>query len=281
MSDSTIAVLGTGIMGAPMARNLDAAGFDVRVFNRTREKAEGLGATVCDSAAEAAQDADFVLTMLSAAEAVEEVITGVRGADGAIWIQASTVGAEGCERLAGLASGRGLTYVDAPVLGTKEPAEQGELLVLASGPDDALERCAPVFDTIGAKTFRLGDTGAGSAMKLVVNTWLLALVEGLAESVALAEGLGADPARFLEIIDGGPLFAPYAKLKGTAMIEDSLEPSFTLELAAKDADLVRRAGEDAGLSLPLVRAVAEQMARGVEAGHGDQDMAATVRTARG
>jgi 3-hydroxyisobutyrate dehydrogenase len=279
----TIAVLGTGTMGAPMVRNLVAAGLDVRAWNRTRERAEGLGAQVGDDPASTVRGARFVMTVLSAGDAVEAVARDMLAAmdDGAIWIQSSTVGMEATDTLIGLAADAGVPFVDAPVLGTKQPAEDGKLSVLASGPDDALDACEPVFGAIGAKTFRLGEAGAGTRAKLVVNTWLLALVEGLAETVALAERLGTDPQTFLEIIDGGPLFAPYAKLKGAAMISGDLDPSFSLELAAKDAGLVERAAAEAGLDLPLVRAVAAQLARGVQDGHGEQDMAATVHTARG
>jgi 3-hydroxyisobutyrate dehydrogenase len=118
-------------------------------------------------------------------------------------------------------------------------------------------------------------------MKLVVNSWLLALVEGLAESITLAEGIGVDPARFLDVIDGGPMGPPYAKLKGTMMIDESYEPAFAIAMAAKDARLVTEAAHGAGLDLPLPRLVGEQMARVVEAGHGDEDMAAVVRACRG
>jgi 3-hydroxyisobutyrate dehydrogenase len=284
---TTIAVLGTGIMGAPIARNLAAAGFDVRAWNRTRARAEPLaadGVAVFDEAAEAVAGAEIVITMLSDGDAVSETMTGEGALEAmdaaALWIQASTVGVDAARDLMDMAAGRDITIVDAPVLGTRQPAEQGELIVLASGPDEARVRCAPVFDVIGKKTVWLGEAGAGSRMKLVVNAWLLALVEGLAESIALAEGIGADPRTFLEIIDGGPMGPPYAKLKGTAMIEESFDPAFTLALAAKDARLVAAAALDAGLDLPLPGLVAERMQRVIDAGHGDEDMAATVRAAR-
>jgi 3-hydroxyisobutyrate dehydrogenase len=181
-----------------------------------------------------------------------------------------------------MADGAGVAFVDAPVSGTKQPAEQGALVVLASGPPAARERCAPVFDAVGAKTVELGDEpGAATRMKLVLNAWLVALVEGLAESIQLAEGLGVDPAAFLEIIDGGPLGPPYAKLKGTMMIERSYEPSFALRWALKDASLVEEAARDAGLDLPLARTIAARMQEAVDAGHGDDDMAATVEAGRG
>jgi 3-hydroxyisobutyrate dehydrogenase len=254
-------------MGAPMARNLAGAGHEVRAWNRTREKAEGLGAEVAGSPAEAVDGAEVVITMLADGPTVARVMEGVTLGDGQIWWQASTVGLEWAKRL-------GDSYVDGPVLGTRQPAEQGALTVLASGP--RRDGLADVFEPVSAKVVDLGDeVGAGTRMKLVANAWVLALVEGLAETVALAEGLGADPRKFLEIIDGGPLFAPYAKLKGEAMIERSFEPSFPLALAAKDAGLMVEAAKQAGLDLPLPGLIRDQMGKAVEAGHGDRDMAAT------
>ena len=279
-----VAVLGTGIMGAPMARNMAAAGLEVRAWNRSRERAEPLaaaGAAVAGSPAEAVRDADVVVTMLSDGAAVEAVVADLRFPDGAVWAQMSTVGIDATERLAARAAEAGVPIVDAPVLGTKAPAEQGQLTVIAAGPAGARERCAPVFDAVGARTVALGDEpGAATRMKLVLNAWLLALVEGLSESVALAEGLGVDPAAFLEIIDGGPLGPPYAKMKGTMMIERSYEPSFSLGLAAKDARLALEAAESGGLELPALRAILGQLEKAVERGHGDDDMAAAVEASR-
>jgi 3-hydroxyisobutyrate dehydrogenase len=279
-----VAVLGTGIMGAPMARNIAAAGHEVRAWNRTRERAEPLaqhGATVAGTPAEAVDGADVVVTMLSDGAAVEAVVADLPFPDGSVWAQMSTVGVEAIERLSARAAEAGVPIVDAPVLGTRAPAEQGQLTVIAAGPPDARERCAPVFDAVGARTVVLGDEpGAATRMKLVLNAWLLALVEGLAESVALAERLGVEPARFLEIIDGGPLGPPYAKMKGTMMIERSYEPSFSLGLAAKDARLALEAAEAQGLELPALRAIRAQLEKAVEQGHGDEDMAAAVEASR-
>jgi 3-hydroxyisobutyrate dehydrogenase len=267
-----------------MARNLAGAGLEVRAHNRTRERAEPLaehGVTVAGSPAEAVEGADVVVTMLSDGAAVEAVTGGLAFGEGSVWAQMSTVGLEATERLAARAAEAGAAFVDAPVLGTKAPAEQGKLIVLAAGRPEARERCAPVFDAVGAKTVALGDEpGAGTRMKLVLNTWLLALVEGLAESVALAERLGVDPAAFLEIIDGGPLGPPYAKMKGTMMIERSYEPSFPLALAAKDAGLALDAAAASGLELPALRAIRAQLEKAVEQGHGDADMAAAVEASR-
>jgi 3-hydroxyisobutyrate dehydrogenase len=187
----------------------------------------------------------------------------------------STIGIEGTERAAALAGGTGATFVDAPVLGTKAPAEQGTLTVLASGPGSAEAPARPVFDAVGARTLWLGEAGAGTRLKLVVNTWVLSVVESLAEVVGLAEALAVDPARFLDAIDGGALDLPYAQTKGKAMLERDFPPSFTLALARKDADLVRAAAERHGAEVPVIDAVARQMGRAIDLGHGDEDMAAT------
>jgi 3-hydroxyisobutyrate dehydrogenase len=192
---------------------------------------------------------------------------------GATWLQMSTIGIEGTERCATLADRHGLVLVDAPVVGTKKPAEEGKLTVLASGPDQARERCEPIFEAIGQKTVWLGEAGAGTRMKLVVNSWLLSLVEGLAETIAFAEGIDIDPAEFLETISGSPVDNPYAQMKGQMMIERSFEPSFKLELAAKDARLVLEAMERHDLELPMLEAIRSQLEEASRE-HGDKDMAA-------
>jgi 3-hydroxyisobutyrate dehydrogenase len=276
-----IALLGTGVMGAPMARNLAAAGHDVRAWNRTREKAEPLaadGITVVGDVLSAVAGADVAITMLADASAVEAVADPLLAAldEDAVWWQASTIGVEAIEGLAV----RTTQLVDAPVLGTKQPAEQGNLIVLAAGR--LRDRCGPAFEPVASRVVDLGDEiGAGTRMKLVVNTWLLALTEGLAESVLLAEGLGVDPATFLDVIDGGPMGPPYAKLKGTMMIERAYDPSFALGLARKDAELVAAAAQAAGLDLPLPRLISDRQAAAIDAGHGDDDMAAIVEAGRG
>jgi len=262
-----LALLGAGAMGAPMGRNLLAAGHELRVWNRTRERAEAIaGATVCATPAQACDGAEVVVTMLADAPAVEQAMDGVE-LDGAVWAQMSTIGVEATERLA-----RG-AFVDAPVLGSTPAAEQGTLTVLASGPFD---RCRAVFDAVGT-TVDLGpEPGAGQRMKLVLNHWVIALVEGLAETVLLAERLGVDPQRFLDIIDGGAMGPPYAKLKGTNMVERRYEPNFSLKLARKDAELIAAAAAD----LPLARLISERMGAAIERGHADEDFSAVVEAGR-
>lgn len=281
----TVAVLGAGIMGAAMARNLLKAGVEVRVWNRSREKAEPLaadGATVAQSPAEATEGADFLVTMLADADAIEASVGGALAklsANG-VWLQMSTVGEEGNARLARLADEQGVAYVDAPILGTRQPAEAGQLIVLASGPEEVREKCAPVFGAVGSKTVWLGEAGAGSRLKLVVNNWIVGLLGVLAETVALARATGVDPAKFLEIIEGGPLGAPYAQIKGAMMIEEDFPTSFSAKLARKDTGLVLDAAASRGLRLALTEAVAARFDEAIGAGHGEEDMAAIYESAR-
>ena len=281
MSDSTVAVLGTGIMGSGMARNLLAAGMEVRVWNRSREKAEPLGedgATVVDTPAESTDGADFVLTMLADADVTEEVagedgvLSGL--ANGGVWLQTATVGAAGNERLAKMAEDQGVPYVDAPVLGTRQPAEQGQLVVLSSGPEKVREKCEPVFEAIGAKILWLGEAGAGSRLKLVMNNWIVGLLGVLAETISLARATGVDPESFLETIEGGPLGMPYAQMKGQMMIEEDFPTSFSAKLARKDTGLVLEAANAEGFHMALAEAVAARFDQAIQAGHGDEDMAA-------
>ncbi|MGZ4609919.1 MAG: NAD(P)-dependent oxidoreductase [Actinomycetes bacterium] len=283
---TTVAVLGTGTMGAPIARNLAAAGFTVRAWNRSRAKADPLatdGVTVVDSPGAAAHGADFLITLLFDVDSVLSVAPEALGAlprDG-VWLQMSTVGVQGTRRLARLAAEHRVAFVDAPVLGTKTPAEPGTLVVLASGEEALRARCAPVFAAVGERTLWVdGETGA-STLKLVVNNWVLALIEGLAESIALAEGGGLDPQLFLDAIKGGPTDTPYAQLKGSMIIDRRFAPSFALSGATKDAGLVLDLAAEAGVDLAVTEAVRRHMARAVEMGHGDEDMAATYYAHRG
>ena len=274
-----VAVLGTGIMGAPMARNLVRAGHDVRVWNRTVGKAESLaedGVTVARTAQEAVAGVEFVITMLTDAQAVEQVMVedGALDAlpDGSLWIQSSTIGVAATERLARLTEERRVVFVDAPVLGTKKPAEDGELVMLASGPEDAREACEPVFAAIARHSVWLGEAGLSTRLKLVVNSWILCTVENIAETFVLARTLGLDPRRFLEAIAGGGMDMPYAHLKGEPILNEDFPASFPLRLARKDVALILEAASE--LDLPLVRATLGQFDRALQLGHGDEDMSA-------
>lgn len=278
---SKIGFLGTGTMGLPMARNLARAGFDISAWNRTPERAQPLaddGAKVAQTPAEAAQEADILISMLSDADAVLEsvrrALDGFR--PGGTWVQMSTIGIEATESCAQLARDAGLTFLDAPVLGTREPAEQAKLVVLASGPSDAQASCQPVFDALGHRTLWLGQAGQGSRAKVVINSWIVGVVGVLAETITLAETLGVDPWSFFEAIEGGALDLPYARMKGSQMIERAFaDAAFRLSLSRKDSQLVLAAAQSAGLDVPIMEAVTDRLCRAEDQGHGDEDMAAT------
>jgi 3-hydroxyisobutyrate dehydrogenase len=262
MTNPVVAVLGTGTMGAGMVRSLRRAGLPVRMWNRAAEKAEALtdsGAQLHRSPAQAVDGADIVLTMVFDADAAIEVIRQAAPRAGTTWLQCSTVGVEGAGRVAATAAELDLVLVDCPVLGTKQPAEQGALVLLASGPDQVRDQLAPVLDALGSKTLWLGEAGAGSRLKMACNAWLFMITAGTAQSIALARGLGVDPQHFLDAIEGGPLDTPYAHVKGAQMMAGEFPVSFGLIGAAKDARLIRDALATAGVSDRLDAAVLETM----------------------
>lgn len=277
-----VTVLGTGIMGAGMARSLLREGLDVTVWNRSTEKAEPLGddgATVAQSADDAVSGADVVLTMLFDVDAVADVMGSALDHvdDGAVWVQASTVGVDGTTRLVELARSKGVDYLDVPMLGTKAPAENGQLVVLASGPSSLADKVRPVFDAIGSKTQWVGETpGDSSKLKLAVNAWIATVVNGVAQSIALARGLGVDPQQFLDAVSGQAVDAPYVQLKGKAMIDGDYTPSFELDGVIKDVDLILAAMGQAGTDTTLAAAIRDRLGVSSGQGHGDEDMAVVV-----
>jgi 3-hydroxyisobutyrate dehydrogenase len=279
----TVAVLGAGgTMGRPMARNLARAGLEVRAWNRSPEKARPLadeGVHIAGDARSAVEGADVVMTMLADADAVLEVMGGAIDAmrDGAVWLQTSTIGEAGIDACASLAAERGIQLVDAPVLGTKAPAEEGKLVVLGSGPEDLRDELRPILDAIAARTMWVGEAGAGTRLKVVLNSWIVAVVEGGAETIALAEGMGVDPALVFEALEGGALDLPYLRMKGEAIARRAFDPSFSLRLAAKDAGLVQESAGRRDLDLPVLEAIRRRLAEGVPE-HGDEDMSATFLT---
>jgi 3-hydroxyisobutyrate dehydrogenase len=283
----TIAVLGTGRMGAPIAHNLLAAGFEVSVFDRTPATAAPLaadGARLASSPAEAAKGVDVVLTMLPDGAAVSDAMTGRDGAmaslrKGSAWIQMATIGEEWTERLATVATEHSIDFVDAPVSGSDGPARDAQLIVLASGPEGVRSRLQPMFDAIGRKTLWLGEAGKGTRLKLVLNNWLATQVEAVAETIALTEALGIDPKLFVETIAGGPLGSPYAVTKARAMLAGEFAPGFALRLAYKDVGLALDAARDQDLELPVTKAIAPRWQQAIAHGHADDDVAAVIAVA--
>ena len=275
-------------MGAPIARNLLSAGFVVSVWNRTAERAAPLaadGARQASSPAEAAEGADLTLTMLADGDAVNDAMTGPEGAlaslqPGSVWIQMATIGDEWTERLGALATENDIQFVDAPVSGSDGPAQEGQLIVLASGPEGTRAQLEPIFDAIGRKTLWLGPAGNGTRLKLVLNDWLASLTEGVAETIALTEALGLDPQLFIDAIDDGPLGSPYAVAKARAALGGELAPGFALRLAFKDVGLALDAARKRNLELPITEAISRRWQQAIGDGHADEDVSAVIAVAR-
>lgn len=279
----TVSVLGTGIMGAAMARNLARAGHTVRAWNRSRAKAEPLaadGIAIAGTPAEAVEGADVVLTMLYDGPAALDVMTQAAPAlrPGTAWVQSTTAGIEAISDLAAFAREHRLVFFDAPVLGTRAPAEAGQLLVLAAGPSEHRDAVHPVLDAVGARTVWTGEDGSeGSAtrLKLVANSWVLAVTNAAGEALALSKVLGVDPQDFFDVIAGGPLDMGYLRAKSALVLDGGLTPAqFAVSTAAKDARLIVQAGEQNGIRLDVAAASAERFERAAARGHGDEDMAA-------
>jgi len=219
-----------------------------------------------------------VITMLPTAAAVESVIfdggAAAAFAEGSVWAQMGTIGVQATlgfrDRLAAVRPG--VTFVDAPVSGSKGPAEQGQLLILASGPETAASPLRPVFDAIGRKTVWLGQVGQGSIVKVVVNAYLSILIEGVAETMELADRLGISHQQLADVIEGGPLDAPLAGAKLHKMDRGDYAPEFPLEWALKDVDLAISAA--GGEAPPLLAALSGQWHTAVAEGHGRQDISA-------
>jgi 3-hydroxyisobutyrate dehydrogenase len=274
-----VVVLGTGIMGAGMARSLLRAGHSVRVWNRTAAKARPLagdGATVAGTAAEAVTVAEVVVVMLFDTAAVLEVLAAAseRPTD-AVWLQASTVGQEGMLEVAALAAGRGLRLVDAPVLGTKAPAEQGALVSLLSGDEAYVRAARPAIDAYSARVVYAGPSlGAASALKLVCNAWISTVNAAVGQSIALAQGLGLDPALFVEAISGGAADNKYLHMKSDMISKGDYPASFTLDGAVKDVELILAAARGAQVGDDVLAGLATAYRRASEAGHGEEDMGA-------
>ena len=276
-----VAVLGTGIMGTGMTHSLLRSGLDVTVWNRHPGRAAPLaadGARVAATAAEAVADADAVITMLWDGNSVAEVMADALPAapDGVLWAQTSTVSLHDAgDLLPSLAEGCDARYVDAPVLGTRQPAEDGRLTVLAAAPEALRDPVAPVFGAIGARTVWVSERpGDGTRLKLVANSWVGTIVAATAQSIAMAQGLGLDPRAFLDMMKGGAVDAPYLHIKGEAIIAGQFATSFAVDGAIKDTGLIAAAMRESGTDAALMDAVQSQYRKASDAGHGEEDMAA-------
>jgi 3-hydroxyisobutyrate dehydrogenase len=274
-----VAVLGVGTMGSAFARRLLGAGMRVSVwdvFPATAARFADAGARVAATPEEAVRDAGVVITMVPTIAAIEETMPRALAAmpAGATWLQMSTLGLEGTERAIALAKERrpNVVFVDAPVSGSKVPAQEGKLLILASGPAAALDTLAPVFSTLGQKTMRWERAGSGSRMKLVLNTWLAVLGEGIAEAAALAQALDVSLSDVSACLGSTALNAPWALSKLDKIERGSFDPDFSLALASKDLHLALDAANRANRRLPMAQSIAMQWESALSAGLGDRDV---------
>jgi 3-hydroxyisobutyrate dehydrogenase len=278
---ATVAFLGVGQMGSPMATRLLGAGFALRVWNRSPQHTVALvdaGAVAAPTPRDAASGAEFVITMLPDGATVESVMLGDDGAlsslaKDAFWLQMSTVGVDWEARLGATAREHGVTFVDAPVSGSVGPAMNGTLVILASGSSESLDRVAPVFEALGRVVW-LGEAGAGSAAKLVLNNWLANIVETTVEMIRFSAALGLDPHAVVDLLEGLPIGSPYGVAKARQMLGGDFAPSFALKHALKDVDLALDTAHARGVDLLLSQSFVASWHRAVEQGLGDRDVSA-------
>jgi 3-hydroxyisobutyrate dehydrogenase-like beta-hydroxyacid dehydrogenase len=286
----TVGFVGTGRMGAAMVGRLCGAGESVVVFNRSRDRAQAVadrhGARVADTARDAAKSADVVLVSLADDTAVlgtyegdAGLLAGIR--DGAVVCDTSTVDPETMRQLAPRVAARGATLLDTPVSGSVPVVERGELTVMVGGDASALQRVRPVLQHFATRIFHLGGTGAGATMKLVVNAAVHALNVALSEALVLAEKAGLDRAATYDVIEVSAAGAPYVKYKRAAFLQpDDTSVAFSLDLVAKDQELIDRLAAHVGARMPQGAANRDLVAKAVAAGLGDHDLSALAQFLR-
>jgi 3-hydroxyisobutyrate dehydrogenase-like beta-hydroxyacid dehydrogenase len=283
-SVSHIGFIGLGNMGRGMAANLVRAGFRVTVWNRTASRADDLvaaGATRAPDVASASR-ADVVFTMLSDDAALENVVFEGRLIDllpeGGIHVSASTISVALAQRLATDHAQRGQTFVSAPVFGRPEAAAAAKLFVVAAGPADALDRCQPLFDAVGQRTFRFGDRPeAANVVKLSGNFLIASVIETLGEAMALVRKSGIDPAQYVDLLTNTLFAAPIYRTYGGLIAAQQYRPAgFRLALGLKDVSLALDAARAAVVPMPVASLVRDHMLAGLAQGYEDADWSAVA-----
>ncbi|WP_455810797.1 NAD(P)-dependent oxidoreductase [Pseudomonas graminis] len=278
----SVAVLGLGAMGHAFAANLLKKSFHVSGWNRTRARGEDLiadGLILCDSAEQAVADAEVIIVMLSDGDTTLATCAQILPLlkPGAVLCQMGTIGVDATQQLIDSINTNhpDVVLLDAPVSGTKAPAEQAQILVLASGDRQRAAAIEPVFAAISKGAKWLGEAGAGSKMKLVANAWLVSVMQGVAESTQLAQQFGFTPDDFWQVLDGGPLAAPYVKGKLAMIAAGEYPAQMQLTWALKDARLALEAAGDR--PMPGLQTIAIQWQGAVDAGYGDKDLSVVYR----
>jgi 3-hydroxyisobutyrate dehydrogenase/glyoxylate/succinic semialdehyde reductase len=275
-------------MGSRMAGNLVRGGTAVTVYNRTAERVRPLseeGARVATSAADAARDADVVITVLSDPEAVRQVAVGEGGflsamRAGSLWVDCSTVDPAFVREMAAAAAKHGVRYLDAPVAGSKVPAEKGELLFLAGGTADDVAQAEPLFALMGKRTIHAGPVSSGASLKLCNNLMLGAAMLAFGEAVAAGRAMGLDEEILLEVLTTSPVSAPFLALKRNKVRDADWAVEFPLKHQHKDLHLLLETAYAAGLPLPLAATVKERYGDARAHGLEEVDFSAVCAVAR-
>jgi 3-hydroxyisobutyrate dehydrogenase len=273
-----VGLLGVGLMGSAMAHRLLDRGIAVIAWDRDSDRVralEGRGGEPAKAPSEVVSGAGVVITMLPTAPVILDVVEPLLEdwPEGTVWLQMSSVGAAEADQLTGVADAHAVRLVDAPVSGSTHPAEEGELTILASGPDSARNAVQPVFDALASRVLWVGEAGMGSRLKLATNHWMITAVAALAESMHLCGAMGLDQQQFIALLDGGPLGSPYAIQKLDEMRRHQYPAGFPVRLALKDLELVREVEQTSGATMPLLDVVLERFATAGE-DLADQDLAA-------
>ena len=276
-------LLGVGLMGSAMAHRLLEQGITVVAWDRDSEHLRGLegsGGKSLKGPGEVVSGATTVITMLPTAAIVLDVVEPLLEdwPASTVWLQMSSVGAAEADQLTQLAEAHGITLVDAPVSGSTHPAEDGQLTVLASGPDSARAAVEPVFDALASRVLWVGKAGMGSRLKLAANHWMIGMVAALAETMRLCQAMGLDQQQFVALLDGGPLGGGYALQKLDEMRRHEYPAGFPVRLAVKDLQLVREVEQSSQSTMPLLDVVLERFLTASQA-LGDQDLAAIYELA--
>ncbi|HEX8646840.1 MAG TPA: NAD(P)-dependent oxidoreductase [Thermoleophilaceae bacterium] len=276
-----VAFLGLGIMGAPMARNVAAAGFEVTVWNRTASRAEGLGLPVAATPAEASASADLTITMVVDSPQVEEVLFGPDGSsegmrDGHVAVDMSTIAPTAAIGIGERLASQGVAFLDAPVTGSRPKAEAATLTIMAGGEHEHFERAKPVLEAMGQLVVRVGPSGHGQMVKLINNTLAAINAAALAEGLTLAGGYGLDAEALLQVVAAGSGASAMLDLKARPMLDRDLDPLFKLEHMLKDVRHCLAEARALGVELPLAERAERLYAKAAESGLGERDFAAVI-----
>ena len=278
-----VGFIGLGIMGSRMANNLAEAGYELLLYNRTKEKASDLlkknNVLWKETPVQVAKDADVLFTMLSTPTVVEEMAVGEEGflkhlKTGAIWIDSSTVNPSFTKKIASISKKSGVQFLDAPVAGSKLPAQKGELIFLVGGDTELVNRCAPFFESMGKNYIHIGDNGKGTSLKMVFNLLLGQAMNAFSEGMALGESLGIDKDTLFNTLLGSPVVAPFITTKREKMDQKNYDPEFPLKWLQKDLQLASETAYEQGVPLPAVNVIKEIYAQAKNSGYADEDFSA-------